>query len=116
MGGRTPRAFLAMSVMYGALDRNSSPLEPTLRSLVQVRVSKINGCPFCMDINSATGMKRGTTGEQLAALPNFRDSPLFTDTEKAALHYAEAMTDSNHRQQSAQRCRADRPTPAAFQR
>ena len=99
--GRTPRAFLAMSAMYGSLDRGSSPLDPSLRSLVQVRVSQINGCPFCMDINSATGLKRGVTGGKLAALPHFSDSNLFTDTENAALHYAEAMTDSNRRSDAA---------------
>jgi AhpD family alkylhydroperoxidase len=93
--GRTPRAFLAMSAMYGALDRKSSPIAPTLRSLIQVRVSQINGCPFCVDINSASGMKRGATAEQIAALANFRDSPLFTDGEKAALHFSEVVTDSN---------------------
>ena len=56
--GRTPRAFLAMSAMYGALDRKSSPIDPALRSLVQVRVSQLNGCSFCIDINSASGLKR----------------------------------------------------------
>lgn len=99
--GRVPKAFLAMSAMYGVLDRKFSPLDPALRSLVQVRVSQINSCPFCTDINSASGMKRGATREQLAALANSRDSPLFTDTEKAALHYAEAMTDSNRRSDAA---------------
>lgn len=99
--GRTPRVFLAMSAMYGALDRKHSPLAPALRSLVQVRVSQLNGCAFCTDINSASGMQRGATGEQLAELANFRDSMLFTDTEKAALHYAETMTDSNQRSDAA---------------
>ena len=92
--GRTPRAFLAMSAMYGALDRGSSPLVPALRSLVQVRVSQVNGCPFCVDINSASGLKRGVTPEQFAALAQFRDSPLFSETQKVALEYAEVMTDS----------------------
>ncbi|MEO8443326.1 MAG: carboxymuconolactone decarboxylase family protein, partial [Betaproteobacteria bacterium] len=40
--GRTPRAFLAMAAMYGALDRKASPLVPALRSLVMVRVSQVN--------------------------------------------------------------------------
>ncbi|MCC7485077.1 MAG: carboxymuconolactone decarboxylase family protein [Burkholderiales bacterium] len=95
--GRTPRVFLAMSAMYGALERGSSPLPPALRSLVQVRVSQVNGCAFCTDINSASGMKRGTSMEKLAALAAFRDSPLFSEPEKAALELAEAMTDSNRR-------------------
>lgn len=90
--GRTPRVFFAMSAMYGALDRPSSPIDPGLRSLVQVRVSQLNGCPFCTDINSATGLKRSVSPEKLAALPQFAQSPLFADTEKAALRYAEAMT------------------------
>lgn len=93
--GRTPRAFLAMAAMYGALDRRSSPLAPTLRSLVQVRVSQVNWCPFCIDINSATGLERGVEAAKLEALPNFAASPLFDDREKAALAYAEAMTRSD---------------------
>lgn len=99
--GRTPRVFLAMSAMYGALERGSSPLPPALRSLVQVRVSQVNGCSFCTDINSASGMKRGAAPEKLAALAAFRDSPLFSAPEKAALEFAEAMTDSNRRTDAA---------------
>ena len=99
--GRTPRAFLAMSAMYGALDRRSSPLDPELRSLVQVRVSQLNGCPFCTDINSASGLKRGASREKLTALANFADSTRFSDPEKAALTYAEAMTDGNRHSDTA---------------
>jgi len=95
--GRTPRVFLGLSALYGALDRKSSPLPPALRSLVQVRVSQINGCAFCTDINSASGMKRGARPEQLHALAGFRESVHFTGGEKAALDYAEAMTDSHRR-------------------
>ena len=90
--GRTPRVFLALSALYGALDRKSSPLSPALRSLVQVRVSQMNGCSFCTDINSASGVKRGIDTDKLAALPAFRESPLFTEREKAALVHAETMT------------------------
>jgi AhpD family alkylhydroperoxidase len=90
--GRTPRVFLALSILYGALDRKSSPLDPALRSLVQVRVSQMNGCAFCTDINSASGVKRGIAPEKLLALQAYRDSPLFTEQEKAALQHAETMT------------------------
>ena len=93
--GRTPRAFLAMAAMYGALDRKSSPIDPDLRALILVRVSQINWCSFCIDINSATCLKRGVSEEKLAALPRFAESPRFDEREKAALHYAEAMTDSD---------------------
>jgi AhpD family alkylhydroperoxidase len=99
--GRTPRAFLGMSLMYGALDRKSSPIDPALRSLVQVRVSQLNGCPFCVDINSASGLKRGVDAEKFDALPRFADSDAFTEREKVALRYAEAMTDSHRRSDAA---------------
>jgi AhpD family alkylhydroperoxidase len=92
--GRVPRAFLAMSLMYGVLDRRSSPIDAALRSLVQVRVSQINGCAFCVDINSASGLNRGADERKLAELPRYADSAAFSEREKAALRYAEAVTDS----------------------
>jgi AhpD family alkylhydroperoxidase len=95
--GRVPRAFLAMSAMYGVLDRKSSPIDPALRSLVQVRVSQINGCGFCIDINSASGLKRGVNGRKLDDLPRFAQSDAFGESEKVALRYAEVVTDSNRR-------------------
>ncbi len=89
---RTPKVFATLSLLYGALDRRRSPIEPALRSLLTVRVSQINWCAFCVDINSATGMKRGVSAEQFAALENFESSTLFDERQKAALAYAEAMT------------------------
>jgi AhpD family alkylhydroperoxidase len=93
--GRVPRAFLAMSAMYRALDRKTSPLEPALRSLVQVRVSQINGCAFCTDLNAFLGRGRGLAGAKLGELANFESSPAFDEREKAALAYAEAATRSD---------------------
>ena len=49
--GRVPSLFAAGALLYGALDRRRSPLSPLLRSLVTVRVSQINWCEFCVDIN-----------------------------------------------------------------
>jgi len=94
---RMPAAFLAMSAMYRALDRRSSPIEPALRSLVQVRVSQINECVFCVDLNSFLGLGRGIAEEKLRALPQFEDSTLFSESEKAALAYTEAATRSDRR-------------------
>ena len=58
---RSPKVFTAVAFLYGMLDRKSSPLDPALRSLVTVRVSQINWCRFCVDINSATLLKRGAS-------------------------------------------------------
>ncbi len=89
---RSPKVFTGLSLLYGALDRGSSPIDPGLRSLLTVRVSQINWCAFCVDINAATGLKRGVSEEQFAALDQFESSPLFDERQKAALAYAEAMT------------------------
>jgi AhpD family alkylhydroperoxidase len=93
--GRSPKVFAALSLLYGALDRKSSPIEPVLRTLVTVRVSQINWCVLCVDINSATGLKRGLSAAHLEALNGFEESPLFDDRIKAALAYAEAVTFSD---------------------
>ncbi len=90
--GRSPWVFASLALLYGALDRRSSPLSPALRSLVTVRVSQLNYCAFCVDINSATLTKRGVAMEKIDALANWRDSPLFSDEQRVALEYAEAMT------------------------
>ena len=90
--GRSPRVFLGVATLYGALDRRASPIEPVLRSLVTVRVSQINWCRFCVDINSALVLKRGGNLERLAALERFEESALFSEREKAALAFAEAVT------------------------
>ena len=90
--GRSPRVFLGVATLYGALDRRTSPIEPVLRSLITVRVSQINWCRFCVDINSALVLKRGGDLDRLAALDHFEESALFSEREKAALAYAEAVT------------------------
>lgn len=92
--GRIPRAFLTLTLLYRSLDRAASPIGPELRSLVQVRVSQINGCSFCVDLNSAAAIGRHAAHDKLAALEDFERSPRFSAREKAALAYAEAMTDS----------------------
>ena len=91
--GRMPRSFLLLTLLYRSIDRAASPLDPELRSLVQVRISQINWCTFCVDLNSAAALERHSTPEKLAALAEHATSPLFSDRERAALAYAEAVTD-----------------------
>lgn len=90
--GRSPKVFATLASLYGAFDRGSSPLAPSLRTLVTVRVSQINWCPFCVDINSATALKRGISDEKLLAVANYATSALYSDEEKAALAYTEVVT------------------------
>jgi AhpD family alkylhydroperoxidase len=92
---RSPKLFVAVALLYGAIDRKSSPTEPALRSLLTVRVSQLNHCRFCIDINSATLLKRGIGRDKLWALEDWRRSSLFVERERAALEYAEAITRSD---------------------
>ena len=90
--GRVPRLFAAVALLYGVLDRKSSPLDPVLRSLVTVRVSQINWCRFCVDINSASLLKRSASMEKVQQLERWKGSSIFDEMEKAVLEYTEAMT------------------------
>lgn len=92
---RVPRLFLAVAALYGVIDRKKSPLSPALRSLITVRVSQINWCRFCVDLNSATLIKRSGSEAQVKALEQWNDSSLFSLEEKAALNYAEKVTFSD---------------------
>lgn len=101
--GRTPAVFLGLTGLYRALDRERSPIEPALRSLITVRVSQINWCAFCVDINSATALERTVSAEKLADLPRFAQSPHYSPREKTALHYAETVTHTGRTVDEAQR-------------
>ena len=93
--GRVPKLFAAVAILFGVLDRKKSPLSPLLRALLTVRVSQINHCSFCVDINSSLLLARGAAREKLDALDCWRESSLFEARERVALEYAEAITRSD---------------------
>ena len=95
--GRVPRLLTAVSFLYAMLDNSRSSLSPILRSLVTVRVSQINWCHFCIDINSSTLAMRCGSMEKLHSLANWRESTLFDEMEKQVLDYTEAMTYTERR-------------------
>lgn len=92
---RAPKLFLGVALMYGMIDRRSSPIDPILRSLVTVRVSQINSCSFCVDLNSATLTKRGVAIEKVTALAEWKYSDQFDERERLVLEYAEAVSTTN---------------------
>jgi AhpD family alkylhydroperoxidase len=92
--GMNPKLFILVASVYGFLDRKKSPISPGLRSLISVRVSQMNGCEFCVDLNSATLMKRTHSEEKIQHLFEWEYSDLYSALEKAALRYAEKMTDT----------------------
>ena len=95
--GRMPLAFLMLTLFYRTLDRAGSPIESALRALVQVRISQINWCAFCVDLNGAAALERAVAPEKLAALERYETSPLYSEGERAALAFAEALTDPARR-------------------
>lgn len=67
-------------------------LDPAEAELVKLRASQLNGCLFCLDLHSRQARRAGITQQKLDILPSWRDTPLFTDREKAVLTIAEAAT------------------------
>jgi AhpD family alkylhydroperoxidase len=72
--------------------RKSSRLEPPLLELVRMRASQINGCAFCIDMHSKDARAGGESEQRLYALDAWRETPFFTDRERAALAWTEAVT------------------------
>jgi AhpD family alkylhydroperoxidase len=67
-------------------------LEPSLMELVKMRASQINGCAFCLDMHAKDARKAGETEARLYLLPAWRESPLYSNRERAALGWTEALT------------------------
>ena len=67
-------------------------LEESLMDLVVTRTSQINGCAFCLDMHTVGARKRGETEQRLYLLDAWRDSLLYSDRERAALAWTEALT------------------------
>lgn len=90
--GRSPWLMCGLQIFYRCIDRKKSPFDRSLRLLINVKVSQINNCDFCIDISSALLHKQGVSLEKIAKLPDYQTSALFSEKEKTALQYAEAVT------------------------
>ena len=90
MAQAAPDALQAMRALSNYV--KTSGLEPALYELINMRVSQINGCAFCLAMHSADARKHGETEARLHLLPAWRETPLYTERERAALAWAEALT------------------------
>ena len=86
----SPRAFKAMAGLQAAV--NHSGLEPVLLELIKVRASQINGCAFCIDMHYREGREAGLAEEKLYLLDAWREAPVYTARERAALAWTDAIT------------------------
>jgi AhpD family alkylhydroperoxidase len=83
-------AYAAMLGLEGYVRK--SGLEPALLELIKTRCSQINKCAFCIDMHTKDARAAGETEQRLYALPAWRETPFFTDRERAALEWAESLT------------------------
>ena len=85
-----PSAIKTLVAMEEYIGKSS--LEKSLAELVRLRASQINGCAFCVDMHTTDARKGGETDRRLAAVVVWRETPFFTDRERAALEWTEALT------------------------
>ncbi len=85
-----PDAINAMRTLEVHLAK--SALEKPLTELVRLRASQINGCAYCVDMHTADARQGGETERRLATVVTWRETPFFTDRERAALEWTEALT------------------------
>jgi len=81
-----------MKVWTGAALTIAASLEPSLMELVKIRVSQINGCANCINMHTAEARSRGETEQRIYLLPAWREAPCYTERERAALGWTEALT------------------------
>jgi AhpD family alkylhydroperoxidase len=84
----------AMEAMFGLEQYvRRSGLEPALVELVKLRASYLNGCAYCVDMHTKDARAAGETEQRLYAIPVWRETPFFTQRERAALMWTEAVTE-----------------------
>lgn len=80
----------ALKVKEAAADAG---IDARTLELLNVRISQINGCAYCLDLHIREALKAGETSQRLAVLPAWRDTALFTEKERAALALVESITE-----------------------
>ncbi|MEN5147629.1 MULTISPECIES: carboxymuconolactone decarboxylase family protein [Brevundimonas] len=85
-----PEAMKAMTALEDAAKGVSIP--QSVRELVKMRVSQINGCAYCLNLHASEARSAGVPQQKLDVLAAWRESPAFDEKERAALLWAEALT------------------------
>jgi AhpD family alkylhydroperoxidase len=87
--------------VYGAISRldgattklaNEAGIEPALRELIRIRASQLNGCAYCVDMHTKDARKGGESEQRVYAVPVWRETPFFSERERAALAFTEVVT------------------------
>jgi AhpD family alkylhydroperoxidase len=95
----TPRYSLEASYPDGLkammsfnLRSANSGLEPLLAELIKIRSSQLNGCAYCLDMHTKDARALGETEQRIYALNAWRETPFYTEAERAVLGFTEAVT------------------------
>jgi AhpD family alkylhydroperoxidase len=91
-GKLAPEGMAKMRALEHSLSTGTG-LEPTLIELVRLRVSEMNGCDYCVELHTGELQKHNETAERIAEIADWRGSDAYTQRERAALGWAEALTD-----------------------
>lgn len=75
-----------------AISKHLKAIDKRLQRLVEIRVSQINGCAYCVDLHSNQARAEGEIQQRLDCLPVWEESPFFNERERAALAWSEAIT------------------------
>jgi len=78
--------------MMGLSNQAQASLDRRLFALIEIRASQINGCAYCLDMHTKDARAAGETEQRIYALNAWRETPFFTDRERAALEWTEAVT------------------------
>ncbi|GAA1956569.1 carboxymuconolactone decarboxylase family protein [Kitasatospora viridis] len=91
---QSPEAYQAMLAAADVVHRTAEAagLDRVLVELVNLRVSQLNGCAYCLNVHTRAALRAGDTAQRLGVLAAWRDTELFTPQERAALALAEATT------------------------
>src|SRR5687767_9621166 len=83
-------AYAAMYALEGYVRKTA--LQKTFKELIKIRASQLNSCAYCIEMHTADARKHGETESRIYALSAWRESPLFSDEERALLRLTEEVT------------------------
>lgn len=86
----SPAAYQAVAALQSYVDK--SGLDAKLRELIKIRASQINGCAYCLAMHTRDARKLGETDERMHLLNAWREAPVYSERERAALGWIEAIT------------------------
>jgi AhpD family alkylhydroperoxidase len=94
IGEQHPAAYKALIALSSEADAAAAAagLDPLLVELLRIRTSQINGCAFCLRMHTRDALRKGESPDRIAVLPAWEEAGYFSETDRAALRLAEAIT------------------------